>query len=209
MTPLNRKIYFDRIPEQGKFGVIRKYDIHTGIDLYCRPGDSVYAIEDGVVVNVCDFTGINAGSPWWNDTQAVLIKGKSGVLLYGEVFTDLVVGEKVEEGDVIAFVKTVLKNDKGLPMTMLHMELYEHDYTGNGEWWKHGETKPEKLLNIEEFLIKVDYDNDWYARAKDKYTVEEIADGIVGGGQYYLTSQEEYDTRLALLEHWKENRKKL
>jgi murein DD-endopeptidase MepM/ murein hydrolase activator NlpD len=41
----------------GVFGAVRKYDIHTGIDLYCELEDPVYAIEDGVVVNVCHFTG--------------------------------------------------------------------------------------------------------------------------------------------------------
>lgn len=46
----------------GVFGAVRKYDIHTGIDLYCESGDHVYAIEDGIVVNVCHFTGPKVGS---------------------------------------------------------------------------------------------------------------------------------------------------
>ena len=50
-------------------------------------------------------------------------------------------------------VKRVLKKDKGLPMTMLHIELYEHGYRGDGEVWI--TEKPMMLLNIEEILEKI------------------------------------------------------
>jgi len=61
----------------GTFGAIRKFDIHTGVDLYCDHGTKVYSIEPGLVISVENFTGSLAESPWWNDTQAVLIKGVS------------------------------------------------------------------------------------------------------------------------------------
>lgn len=131
----------------GEFGAIRTYDIHTGIDLYCDEDSEVYAFEDGVVVNVPWFTGLLAGSDWWNDTQAILIKGESGVILYGEIKTDKKVGDIIKKGDVLGNVIPVLKTDKGNGTTMLHLELYESDYTGDGVIWTLNESKPDKLLN--------------------------------------------------------------
>lgn len=131
----------------GVFGAVRKHDIHTGIDLYCREYSEVFAIEDGVVVNICDFTGEKADSPWWENTQAVLIEGESGVILYGEVSTNLNIGDIIKEGQMIGNVLRVLKKDKGLPTTMLHLELYKPGYRGCGEIWNLNEDKPEVLLN--------------------------------------------------------------
>lgn len=132
--------------KEGKFGAIRKHDIHTGVDLYCDPGEAVYAIEDGVVVAVENFTGPKAGTPWWNDTQSVLIQSKSGVFCYGEIETRCWVGQQVFEGDIIGTVLTVLKKDKGKPMTMLHLELYKHGTT-ESVVWNLGERKPKGLWN--------------------------------------------------------------
>ena len=121
----------------GEFGAVRKFDIHTGIDFYAPQGDQVYAIEDGVVVNVCHFTGKNAGSPWWNDTRAVFVEGASGVICYGEISEceGIAACSRVSEGEVIGRILTVLRRDKGFQMSMLHLELYEHGYRGDGEVW--------------------------------------------------------------------------
>ena len=134
-------------PHQGGFGAKRKHDIHTGIDFYCNEGDNVYAMEDGEIINICWFTGPKAGLTWWNDTQAILVKGKSGVILYGELVPsdNMVLNVVVKEGDVLGTIKTVLKEYKGLPMNMLHLELYEHDYLGDGEIWLLDQEKPNKL----------------------------------------------------------------
>lgn len=131
----------------GSFGAIRKYDIHTGIDLYCKEGDFVYAIEDGIIIDSFYFTGISAGSPWWNDTKAITVEGKSGVILYGEINPYAYVGCKVKKGDVIGTVVTVLKKDKGRPMNMLHLELYKKGYRGQGETWLLNQNKPNMLLD--------------------------------------------------------------
>jgi len=113
---------------QGCFGAIRKHDIHTGIDLYCHHGSEVYSIEDGVVVDLGPFTGQLAcpPTPWWHDTNYVAVQGKSGTILYGEItLTDsIVIGQFLPEATVLGHVLTVLKKDKGLPITMLHLELY-------------------------------------------------------------------------------------
>ena len=70
------------------------------------------------------------------------------------------IGSTIKKGELIGYIKTVLKEDKGLPMTMLHIELYKHGYNGNGEWWYHNTDKPEMLLNSEKLfknLIMSDY----------------------------------------------------
>lgn len=135
---------------QNAFGALRKYDIHTGVDLFCDVGQEIHAMEDGIVINVIPFTGDHAGSPWWNDTDAVMIKGKSGVILYGEIKTTLKKNDLVKENDIIGKVVRVLKKDKGLPVTMLHLELYDHSITEPVWWFKHGiqphELKDPKIL---------------------------------------------------------------
>lgn len=130
---------------QGAFGAIRKYDIHTGIDFYCPVGSEVMAIENGVVVAVVDFTGQSAGSPWWNETKAVLVESKSGVICYAEIEPTVKISDVVRPGSIVGTVLQVLKHSKGRPTSMLHLELYKHG-TKNPVWW-HGEPKPEELLD--------------------------------------------------------------
>lgn len=137
----------------GAFGTSRLYDIHTGVDIYCGPGDVVIAVESGIVKGVEKFTGSIAGSPWWEDTDAVLVEGASGIVVYGEVISSVVVGQVIAAGDVVGNVKTVLKKDKGLPMTMLHLELYDKNMIET-VWWKKDGEKPSELLNPTEFLKK-------------------------------------------------------
>lgn len=140
--------------DPGYFGTVRKYDVHTGIDLYCGPYQPVYAIESGVVVKIDDFTGPSAGSPWWNDTKAVLIESKSGVIVYGEIalFIDIEVGSEVLEGDFIGNVVPVLKKRKGdIPPYMLHLELMMHGCYDTLVW-ESGTPKPGCLLNPIELI---------------------------------------------------------
>lgn len=130
--------------EPGRFGAVRRHDVHTGIDLYCEIGQEVVAVEDGVVVAIEGFTGPNADdpSPWWNDTQAVLVEGESGVVVYGEVSSRVWVGMYVRAGSLVGVIETpVLKKDKGRPTTMLHLELMK---LGAREtvWWGIGEPQP-------------------------------------------------------------------
>lgn len=135
----------------GQFGAIRKYDIHTGVDLYCPEGTIVKAAELGIVVNIENFTGPEVNSPWWNSTKAVLIEGKSGVICYGELEPVVAVGDHLNQGEEIGRVKTVLKKNKGKPMTMLHIELYTHG-TMETVIWDLNKNKPKNLLNPTEHL---------------------------------------------------------
>lgn len=131
-------------PAQGCFGAQRKFDIHTGVDLYCEPGTKVLAIEDGVVVDVIDFTGPKADSPWWNDTEAILVESKSGCILYGEISASKKIGDVVKRADEIGEVMTVLAKNKGLPTTMLHLELYPTGWRAP-VIWALGQAKPDVL----------------------------------------------------------------
>jgi hypothetical protein len=151
MFPLKKYEY--TIPDSsmcGGFGFRRKHDIHAGVDLYCNDGDGAYCIENGVVVDICEFTGFKE-SPWWEDTYAVVIKCESGFILYGEITPSLhlKVGSSIKEGDLIGSVKKVLKKDKGItPTSMLHLELY--DIYTEPVWWVN--KQPENLKDITNLL---------------------------------------------------------
>lgn len=136
---------------QGGFGALRKHDIHTGIDIYCEPHSIVRAVEDCRILDVIPFTGPSADSPWWNDTKAVIARGASGIVVYGEVcggpLTTALIGKNVPRGYALDYVVPVLKEDKGLPMSMLHLELYDPDLYLEPVVWKLGEPKPPMLLD--------------------------------------------------------------
>jgi len=146
-------------PPHGRFGYVRKHDVHTGFDIYCADGEPVYAIEDGIVTDISHFTGeytTPIPMPWWENTMAIAIEGKSGVILYGEIYEpNLKIGDKVSEGQEIAKIKRVLKKDKGLPMSMLHIELYEIGYRGDWTVWEINGSKPDALKNVETILEKI------------------------------------------------------
>lgn len=144
----------------GAFGAIRKHDIHTGVDLVAPHGTPVFAMEEGVVVAIIqDFTGEEAGSPWWNPTSAVMVEDGSGVWLYGEIqpASSLKVGDKVDTADTLGYVQTVLKVDKGAPMSMLHIERYKRGCRAPVDVWAHGEPQHEALIDPTPMLNGIDY----------------------------------------------------
>lgn len=134
---------------QGMFGAVRKYDVHTGIDLYTVENATVYSMEAGIVVGVERFTG-PPESPWWLPTQAVLVEGKSGVIVYGEMLPYVSLGDEVVEGQVIGHVMPVLPEDKVRPdipghsRFMLHLELYTAG-TRNTVIWSLNTPQPDTL----------------------------------------------------------------
>lgn len=137
------------LPHPGAFGKIRKNHIHEGIDLYCEENESIYAMEEGKVVSITPFTGEIAGSVWWNNTWSLMIEGKSGVINYGEIKVDelINVGQNIKEGQIIGKVLQVLKKDKGRPMNMLHLELYEKGTLVPVSQWNLEGEKPLGLKN--------------------------------------------------------------
>lgn len=121
-------------PHPGAYGVTRANHVHEGIDFYCPAGTPVMAVEDGIVVAVLKFTGPAAGSPWWHDTDAVLVEGASGVVLYGEIAPEVGAGDAVAAGQCLGRVVQVLREDKGRPMSMLHLEFHAAGTRDCYEW---------------------------------------------------------------------------
>lgn len=156
----------------GAFGIERHEHVHTGVDLYTAHGTPVRAIETGKIIAVEWFTGPSINMPWWNDTRAVYIEGNTGVFNYGEIqeLSGLKVGDKIEEGQYIGSVVTVLKKFKGRPMSMLHLELYDHGYTDTWGEWKIGQPKPKHLKDPTPYFWQMSYTplielNDPYAES--------------------------------------------
>ncbi len=146
---------YDKPSKEGTFAAGRKYDIHTGVDLYCEPGSPVYAIEDGVVSKVAPFTGPSADSPWWNDTEYAMVEGTSGKICYGEIESAVKEKQWILTGEIVGHVKTVLKTDKDKPMTMLHVELYEKEAL-EPVFWPLGLERPKFLLDVTDLLKRKD-----------------------------------------------------
>lgn len=148
-------------PHPGSFGFQRKFHKHEGVDLYAPEGTEVFAVEDGIVVNILHFTGIHSNPPssWWNDTFAVMVEGSSGVVLYGEIKSIQVnVGDNIVAGQFIGKITTVLKRDKGRPMSMLHLELYKMGSRDAVEWPIDSKC-PKSLCDPTTHLMKLVGDN--------------------------------------------------
>ena len=133
--PLDKCYGLPGNPHQGSFAFDRKGSRHTGMDLYTDEGTEIHAVEDGVVVGTEHFTGEWDNSPWWENTDCILIRGASGVVVYGELqlwewTTKLKRGDIVKRGSSIGTVKRVIKRGRdhyeipGWRPSMLHMELY-------------------------------------------------------------------------------------
>lgn len=141
-------------PHKGAFGVARKYHTHEGVDLYVPEHTPITAVEDSVVVDIQPFTGLIADppTPFWEDTWAVLAEGTTGVVVYGEVIpnSDLKVGSGLAKGDLVGFVKRVLRVDKGRPISMLHLELHDRGTRVIPAW--EGQ-RPKTLRDPTDFLL--------------------------------------------------------
>lgn len=149
MFPLAINAEIPRAGHPGSFGFQRKNHIHEGIDLYGNPDDPVFAICDGEIANIYHFTGASIGMPWWNETMAVAVQDDTGIWVYGEIepAANLSIGRRIAEGDRIGNLVTVLKKDKGRPMTMLHIERWKKDTMPFSVSWDLNAPQPEGLLD--------------------------------------------------------------
>jgi len=136
-------------PHPGAFAVERSKHIHEGVDLYGLVGEPAFCVEDAIVVAVIDFTGEAAGSGWWLPTKAVMAQGAHGVWVYGEVDVPegMAVGDRLKEGDPVGTLARVLRNDKGRPTCMLHVELRAPGGSLGSDDWPLGQQKPRGLLD--------------------------------------------------------------
>jgi hypothetical protein len=147
----------------GAFGAVRKHDRHCGVDLYCPALTEVYAVEEGIVVSVEDFTGPAANCPWWLPTKAIKIEGESGVVCYGEIEPiGWVAGDPVEEGDLLGRVIPVLPPEKlrkdipGHSCSMLHVQIYKHGTIHNPNDIGPTDEMPEDMIDPTPFLLAAD-----------------------------------------------------
>ena len=145
----------------GSYMVKRKFDVHTGVDLYAPVRSRVYAIEDGEVVSVRPFTGKIVGQDHWNNTYALDIEGYTGTICYGEIDYDeeLKVGDRVEKGQIIGTVERVLKEFKGKATSMLHLAIHRHGfkYLLRDQNDKHMESFYDLQLDPRMLLIQMKY----------------------------------------------------
>lgn len=130
------------------FGYQRKHHIHEGVDLHCKPGMDVYPVEPGMVVWVGQFTGPALGHHWWLDTEAVMVEGASGIVVYGEIvpWFGIRQGATVGYGSLIGRVTHVLPATKSPRPSMLHLELRQPGHIELFDW-KLGTEKPDWLLD--------------------------------------------------------------
>ena len=167
-------------PHVGAFGAKRRHDTHRGVDLYAPVGTKVRAVEDGVVCieqGIRPWTGKIARCDWWENTWAIIVEGKSGMVVYGEIKIDEAILKKQEEldikkmdelrtlgfltfklvieikkGQLLGTVLNVLKKDKGRPMSMLHLELREPGFYRNID--KKWDKIPKGIIDPTPFLIR-------------------------------------------------------
>ena len=160
-TQKNRGIPINSHP--GAFGNARKFNFHEGVDLYGKEGDWVYAINDGIVVSNESFTGPNVGHEWWLPTDAVTIKSDTEYFVYGELKSDLKVGDIIKSGSKIGELVPVLPPEKiraDIPNhsnVMLHLEKWNFKYDPEVGWkpWLTRDDRPEWLEDPTNDLISI------------------------------------------------------
>ena len=174
--------YLPKFNEPGAFGAKRKYDRHEGVDIYCRYGAEVFAVEDGEVVDSYQFTGTDETGSWWNPTWCLKVKGHSGVITYGELkmpdecpshqkivskpdeklrFEEVKykypkVGSHVKAGDMIGYVGKVLPDEKRRSDIRNHNNCMLHMELRKElchlDGWKLDEDRDRKLLDPTPYL---------------------------------------------------------
>ena len=155
--------YLPRFYEPGAFGAKRKYDRHEGVDVYCKKESFVYAVEDGEVVDSYQYTGAAANCDWWQDTWCIKVKGKSGIVTYGELMMPNTIslaypciGCSIRQGGFVGAVGQVLKDGKQRfdirhhSCCMLHIELRKEN--SRIDSWKLDADRDKNLLDPTPYL---------------------------------------------------------
>lgn len=92
---------------------------HAGCDLITAAGTSVYAVEDGTVIDYY---------PFYSGTYAIEVRHNSFLVRYGEVSSmadGIYVGKKVIQGQTIGYVGLLESGN-----SMLHFEMYSGKVSG-------------------------------------------------------------------------------
>lgn len=146
----------------GAFGFVRKNHVHEGVDIYANDFDLVYLPKSLQAVSWVPFTGEVAGTPWWHNTYALVAWDlqEEKTVVFGEIISNGGVFENVfekgflEQGSCIGMVSRVLRNDKGRPCSMVHVEMYEGFVEKSIGIWGLNKEKPIGLMDPSEWLIE-------------------------------------------------------
>jgi murein DD-endopeptidase MepM/ murein hydrolase activator NlpD len=125
LFPLRQRPKLDYKTPPRSFGCARDKGRrkHAGCDLYASIGTEVLAVEDGEIIQPVYF--------FYLGTYALEVKHASGIVVrYGEIQKNTPklwkAGDKVTAGEVLGFVGQL----QGLPVAMLHFELFAGTATG-------------------------------------------------------------------------------
>lgn len=173
-VPASYSQQLPRTGEKGSFWEDRGDRRHTGVDIYAPHGSSVVAVEDGIVLQVLEFTSPKL-LPYYNQTQAVLIKHFDGaILLYAQLdFVRVSPGEVVSAGEILGGLGEVLNAqciDRNAPRhirgladaeltSILHLEMYDRipqvslNTLGGNAFFKE---YPAGLLDPTEYLSSIE-----------------------------------------------------
>lgn len=142
-------------PHAGSFGNRCAHHIHEGVDLYCPSSTAVTAVEPGFIVAIQPFITAHCSPPFspQHGTWAMMVEGKSGVVLYGAIIPDpgLVLGRRLDRGQRLGHV-TQLQSDTAKAACILHLGLYRHG-TRECAQWKPGAPRPDTLRDPTTYLI--------------------------------------------------------
>lgn len=141
--PLIAQINSPKFQSPQDFGYPGFGKYSTGIDLECSENTQVQSMEDGIITNIKNYSGMNSDNPWWHPTKSVFIEGASGVIVYSGISPQqsIMVGNFLNEGDIIGIVKSIAKNK-----TYLNLQNYsfgEQDFIN----WKFKNEQPENIYN--------------------------------------------------------------
>ena len=113
-----------------------------------------FILEQGAIAAAVvrqDFTLHNLHEPPLFVLQ-LLAEDHDGVWVYGEIQDAVSLHQTVQAGDRLGHVIQVLRNDKGRPMSMLHLERHVQG-SRYSPAWNVGEAQPSHLLDPTERLI--------------------------------------------------------
>ncbi len=150
-------------PHPGAFGDVRLRHVHEGLDLYAVPDTPIYAIEDGLIVGVTPLSGGATRGGYWHDMEAVLVQGKSGLLVYCEfaLLKGLAPAQQVKAGDHLGNIypkgyhyKNTNRSQVDEGHRFFHLELH-HPEIRLPTKWPVGQPKPSTLHDPTPFLMEI------------------------------------------------------
>jgi murein DD-endopeptidase MepM/ murein hydrolase activator NlpD len=163
--PLPKKYHYRKNQNSGTFLECRKDRVHCGVDLYAPRKTPVYAVDDGIIQQVSQFTSPTQ-NPYWNVTYQILLYDTSTYYYrYAELDTVLVSqNETVSSGQQIGlvgqvlnpqnvkethpeYIKKLIEENK---LSMLHFEVYSclpesSKYYLGGNWF--AKDKPKGIID--------------------------------------------------------------